>query len=51
MLTDRAKLSKALAELHCTLWPGIAFDLTDPRERDWAVSWLIGVICWIDGLE
>lgn len=29
-----------LESLRCTLWPGVSFDLTDPKERLKAAEWL-----------
>ena len=38
-------------ELHCVLWPGRSYDLTDKRERVEATAWLAETILRVIGQE
>lgn len=40
-MTVTQAVNRYFDRLHCTLWPGISFDLTDDKERIHATLWLI----------
>lgn len=47
MITLEAAVRHHLAKLGVTLWPGVAFDLTDEDEREKAVQWLVEEMCHV----